>query len=322
MTVAGPGRSSELVTLGETMAMFSGHGLLRHARSLAVSLGGSESNVAVAVCRLGHGAAWIARVGDDEWGRLILRELGGEGIDLRSARMDSEAKTGLMFKEHRTADSSRVSYYRAGSAGSRLEPGDIDEGLVRAARVLHVTGITPALSASARAAVLAAVELARAAGVLVSLDLNYRSALWTADEARPVLRDMTRRADLVFGSEEEVELVVGGAGDPEAAARALAALGPARAVVKRGDKGALALADGELTVQPAMPVRAVDAVGAGDGFVGGYLAGLLRGLAAAEALRVAAVAGAFAVTVHGDWEGLPSWEEIVAFTGEGGLVIR
>lgn len=321
MLVGSSGAAPELVTLGETMAMFSGAGLLRHARSLAVSLGGSESNVAIGVSRLGHRAAWISRVGDDEWGRLIRRELAGEGVDLRGLRVDSEAKTGLMFKEHRTADSSRVTYYRAGSAASRLEPRDLDEAMIAAARVVHVTGITAALSASARATVLAAVESARGGGALVSLDLNYRAALWSPEEARPVLRDLVGRADIVFGSEDEVELVVDAEG-PEEKARALRGLGPERAVVKRGDQGAVALVQDELTHQPAMPVRAVDAVGAGDGFVGGYLAGVLRGLDAADALRVAAVAGAFAVTVHGDWEGLPSWSELESFTGEGGLVTR
>ncbi len=155
----------------------------------------------------------------------------------------------------------------------------------------------------------------------MSLDLNYRSALWSPDKARPVLRDLVGRADIVFGSEDEVALVVDAEG-PEQGARALRALGPARAVVKRGDKGAVALVHDELGEQPAMPVRAVDAVGAGDGFVGGYLAGVLRELEPADALRVAAVAGAFAVTVQGDWEGLPSWSELESFTGEGGLVTR
>lgn len=316
-----PDAPPELVTLGETMAMFSGAGLLRHARSLAVSLGGSESNVAIGVSRLGHRAAWISRVGDDEWGRLIRRELAGEGVDLRGLRVDPEARTGLMFKEHRTADTARVTYYRTGSAASRLEPADLDEAVVRAARLVHLTGITPALSASARAAVFAAAELAREGGALVSLDLNYRSTLWPPEEARPVLRDLIGRADIVFGSEDEVELVVDAA-EPERGARALAALGPAQAVVKRGDQGALALVGGQSLGQPALPVRAVDAVGAGDGFVGGYLTGVLRGLAAADTLRVAAVAGAYAVTVHGDWEGLPSWSEMESFTGEGGLVSR
>ncbi|HWH00975.1 MAG TPA: sugar kinase [Pilimelia sp.] len=294
-----------LVTLGETMALLSSPriGPLRHARSLDVGVGGAESNVAVGATRLGVRAAWIGRVGDDEFGRLVRGCLAAEGVDLRAVVTDPHP-TGIMIKTRRTATATDVRYYRAGSAGSRLCPDDLDADLIRAAGVLHVTGITPALSASAAAAVAAAVDLAGAAGVTVSLDLNYRRALWPPEAAGPALRGLVRRADLVFATEAEARLVVDGV-DPVALARALAALGPRRVVVKRGAHGAVAVADDAVHTAPAHPVEAVDPVGAGDAFAAGYLAEELAGCDAAACLATATAAGAFAVTVSGDWEGLP-----------------
>jgi 2-dehydro-3-deoxygluconokinase len=185
-----------------------------------------------------------------------------------------------------------------------------------------VTGITPALSRTARAAVHAAVETARAAGVPVSLDVNYRAALWSPQQAGAELRDLARHAELVFAGEEEAELVVGAGGGAEQAAAALAGLGPRHVVLKLGAKGALAVTDGRLHREPAVAVRAVDPVGAGDAFVAGYLAGLLDGGAGADCVRLGARCGAFAVTVPGDWEGMPTREELDLLRHGDGTVLR
>jgi 2-dehydro-3-deoxygluconokinase len=313
-----------LVTLGETMALFTSErvGPLRHAATMRVGIAGAESNVAIGVRRLGHPAAWIGRVGPDELGQLVLGRLRGERVDVDAAVVDRDAPTGLMVKEHRTAGLARVVYYRHGSAGSRLEPGDLDEARIRGARVLHLTGITPALSATARAAVRAAAETARGAGVPVSLDVNYRAALWPPEAAAAELRDLARRAELLFAGEEEAALLVGEHGSPERAAVALAALGPRQAVLKLGAEGAVAAVDGELHRQPPRPVRAVDPVGAGDAFVAGYLAGVLDGCAGPDCLSTGVACGAFAVTVAGDWEGLPTREELDLLRHGDGTVLR
>jgi 2-dehydro-3-deoxygluconokinase len=313
-----------LVTLGETMALFTSErvGPLRHAATMRVGIAGAESNVAIGVRRLGHPAAWIGRVGPDELGQLVLGQLRGEQVDVDAAVVDRDAPTGLMVKEHRTAGLARVVYYRQGSAGSRLEPGDLDEARIRGARVLHLTGITPALSATARAAVRAAAETARGAGVPVSLDVNYRAVLWSPEAAATELRDLARQAGLLFAGEEEAALLVGEHGNPERAVVALAALGPRQAVLKLGAEGAVAAVDGELHRQPPRPVRAVDPVGAGDAFVAGYLAGVLDGCAGPDCLSTGAACGAFAVTVAGDWEGLPTREELDLLRHGDGTVLR
>jgi len=227
-----------LLAVGETMALLTtaGIGRLRHAATLTLGVAGAESNVAIGARRLGCPAAWVGRVGDDELGELVVSRIRAEGVDVGGVVRDPGAPTSLMLKERRTADIVRVLYYRRNGPGARLEPGDLDPAQVAAAGVLHVTGITPALSDSARATVDHAVELARAAGVPVSFDLNYRSALWPADQAAAVCRDLAARADIVFAGDDEAELL-GLSGDPAALAGALAALGAGHAVVKLGERG-------------------------------------------------------------------------------------
>ncbi len=301
----------ELVTLGETMALLSAPriGLLRHAHSLDLSVAGAESNLAIGVRRLGRSAAWISRVGDDEFGRLVLGTLAAEGVDTSHATVDAGAPTGLMVKERRSDAITRVQYYRAGSAASRLSPSDVDEDLVRAARVLHVTGITPALSPTAREAVYAAVATAKTAGVPISLDFNYRSALWNAEDAGAVLRELTGLADIVFATVPEARLVVTGDDDAQLAA-GIAKLGPRQILIKRGARGVLAMLGDEMHDLPAHRVPVVDPVGAGDAFAAAYLAELIGARTAEDCLAAASAAGAFAVTVPGDWEGLPTRAEI------------
>ena len=303
--------SVALVTLGETMGLVAarGTGAFAVGSAATISFGGAESNVAIGVSRLGHAAAWIGRLGDDPVGSLVRNALRAEGVDVSQVRLEAEVSTGLMLREHRTADRVRVSYYRRGLAGSRIGPDDVDAALVGSARVLHISGITPALSASARAAVHRAVEVAREAGVLVSFDLNYRAALWPPHEAGAEMRTLVGLSDVVFAGEDEAALVVG-EGTPEQLAKQLAAAGPAEVILKLGEAGAHAVIGGDVLVSPALAVSAVDPVGAGDAFVAGYLSGLLDGLPPAERLRRGNVCGAFSVSVAGDWEGLPRRHEL------------
>jgi 2-dehydro-3-deoxygluconokinase len=317
-----PRAARGVVTLGETMALLwpPEVGLLRHSPSLRLGIAGAESNLAVGVVRLGVPATWLGRVGDDEFGQLVTMTLRGQGV-ATTAIVDPVAPTGLMVKERRTARATRVLYYRAGSAGSRLCPADLEPDVIAAGAVLHVTGITTALSGTAREAVFAAVDIARSAGVAVSVDLNYRSALWSPAEARPVLRDLVRRADIVLATEEEARLVVDGA-DARTLISGLSGLGPAQVLVKQGGAGSTSAIDGHLRRTAARVVDVVDPVGAGDAFGAGYLSGVCRGLPADQRLELATAAGAFAVTVPGDWEGLPSTADLALLDADRDVVVR
>ena len=303
--------TSDVVTVGESMALFKPEtvGSLPHAGTFTLGMGGAESNVAIALKRLDTSVAWVGRLGNDSLGQLIRRELLAESVQVVSV-WDEEAATGLMIKERRTPSSTKVSYYRGNSAGSRLCPDDIPADLIHGARLLHLTGITPALSASAAAAVQYAIDCAKAAGVKVSFDLNYRSSLWSMEEAKSLYRDLIAQADVVFAGEDEAAIVVGSAEDPMHLAHRLAECGPNQVVIKLGPAGCVALVDGVEYGQPAIRVEVVDTVGAGDAFVAGYLAEWLRDESVPQRLLTAVRTGAFACMVPGDWEGMPYRSEL------------
>ncbi|HVK22098.1 MAG TPA: sugar kinase [Actinokineospora sp.] len=300
-----------LITFGEVMGVFSATetGPLASGSAMRLGFAGAEATVAIGVSRLGHRAAWIGRLGEDAVGTMVLDRLRAERVDVSGCRTEPDVPSGLMLRERRTADRIRATYYRKGQAGSRLAAVDVDSSRIAGARILHLTGITPALSESARAAVHAAVDAAQAAGVTVSFDINYRAALWSRAEAAPELARLVAAADIVFAGPEEAALVVDEA-EPAAMAAALARLGPSQVVLKLGSRGALAQLDGELITRPAVPVTSIDPIGAGDAFVAGYLAGVLDGATAATRLHLAATCGAFAVSVAGDWEGLPNRHDL------------
>ena len=298
------------VTLGETMGLFRpaamGRGDL--IESYHLGSGGAESNVAIGIARLGGEARWIGRVGADAIGRKVIRDLRAEGVQAR-AIVDPDAGTGVMTKEQRIAGRSAVHYARTGSAGSRLAPPDIRDSDLADAAILHVTGITPALSESASAAVDAAVALAQAAGAEVSFDVNHRPSLWRDRDPRPTYQRLAAGAAIVFAGEDEAALLVG-AGTPRELAARIADLGPRTVVIKLGERGALVVHDGEVFESPAVPVAVVDTVGAGDAFVAGYLAERMNGAAPGVCLHLAVRTGAFACLVPGDWEGFPRRDEL------------
>ncbi|MFJ1809587.1 MULTISPECIES: sugar kinase [unclassified Streptomyces] len=299
-----------LVTLGDVLAVMAAPdpGPFALGTTLRLGIAGAESNVAIGVSRLGGSATWIGRVGDDELGDLVLRELRAEGVTTVAVR--DPAPTSLLLKERRTTTHSRTRYYRTHTAGARLSADDIPEHVVAGAAVLHITGITPALGEGPAAAVTRAVGIAAEAGVTISLDVNFRSLLWSETEARTILLPLVRRSDLVFAGPHEAALVVPGADGPEELAQGICDLGPSGAVIKLGAEGAYALLDGRTHRQPAIPVRVHDSVGAGDAFAAGYLAELLAGKPPKRRLRTAVRLGAFAVSTAGDWEGLPRRSEL------------
>ncbi|MGH3495111.1 MAG: PfkB family carbohydrate kinase [Sciscionella sp.] len=208
-------------------------------------------------------------------GEGAARDYLAEGVDVSHAATDgSGLPTGLLLFEPRIADLVRVSYYRSGSAGSMLAPGEVVPALTAGIRVLHLTGITPALGASAAEATLSTARRARELGITVCFDVNYRGKLWSATEARRCLRRLVPDTDILVASEDELALVAEDPdAAPEAAALTLLTLGVSEVVIKQGASGATAItSQGKLSV-PARPVLAVDPVGAGDAFVSGYLSG-------------------------------------------------
>lgn len=271
------GTAPRAVCLGETMGLLAATsvGRLAHVGEMALGIGGAESNVAIALSRLGIPTAWTGRLGADGIGDRVVRELTAERIAVHAVR-DPDAPTGLMLKERLPGGRIKVWYYRSHAAGSRLVASDVDDELIAEAELLHVTGISPALGPGPAAAAAHAVAVAREAGTTVSVDVNHRSALWSDDAAAPALRTLAASADVLYAGDDEARLVLGTAEtDPEALARGLAALGPSEVVVKLGAEGALALfRDGRASgavgagARPVVTGAGPGGAGAGPGGVG------------------------------------------------------
>jgi 2-dehydro-3-deoxygluconokinase len=214
-----------------------------------------------------------------------------------------------MLKSRRTSSIQNVDYYRRESAGSHLHTADVDVALISCADVFHVSAITSALSGDARDAVRSAISTAKRAGTQVSIDLNYRSALWSREEAAPEFRFLAEAADILFCTVSEAQIVTQG-DDPVTLARQLAEYGAGHVVVKQGSDGAISWRDGKSSVVKPIRVSAFDEVGAGDAFAAGFLASLIAGGDPDRNLAWAAAMGAWAVSTRGDWEGLPTLDEL------------
>ncbi|MBQ4897647.1 sugar kinase [Paenibacillus sp. Marseille-P2973] len=286
-----------VITFGESMALLIAEGGkgLEYARSLEPSFGGAESNVAIGLARLGHASGWCGRLGNDPFGQRIMKSIRGEGVDVSRAKLTEEAPTGLMIREN-VAGKSSVYYYRKQSAASRMAPEHLDEEYIAAAKILHVTGITPALSASCADTVAAAMDMAKRHGVKVSFDPNLRLKLWGVEEARKVLLPLAMKADYFL---------------------------PGASVIKGGENETYLYEKGKLTAVPYFKAEhIVDTVGAGDGFCAGFLAGLLRAYSLEESVRLGNLIGSQVIQAVGDWEGLPSAAEIERLLAGKGHVER
>ena len=297
MTMTMPTRGSvpELLAVGETMAMvapITGERLV-DAEHFRLDAGGAESNVAAHVAALGHQAAWFSRLGDDALGRRVTAQLAGRGVDVSAVVSDPVNPTGLYVKD----PGNGVRYYRAGSAASHLSPADAERVELTGVRILHVSGITAALSESAAGFLSRLIDRAHNAGVLVSFDVNHRVALWDCATASSALAALARRADLVFTGRDEAESLWG-----TVEADDVRALFPdvTELVVKDGSIGATTYLAGQVVVEPALVVDVVDVVGAGDAFAGGYLAALLDGASPAERLRAGHRRAALTLLTTGD----------------------
>src|SRR6185436_20357364 len=257
---------------------------------------GAESNLAIALVRLGIGVAWISKLGRDPFGDLILAAVAGEGVDTRWVLRD-DAPTGL-FCKWRAGGQSHVTYRRAGSAASRLQVGDVPDEALDGVRVVHLTGITMAISESARELVLDVARRAKDAGATVVFDPNFRPALPdTPEAAAERQRAVLEHVDWYLCGEGEAELLW-----PDGEI-------PVPSVIRVGARGAVV--DG-VEVPPPRTASVVDEIGAGDAFAAGFVYGLLHGWSPAECAAAGNVIAAGALAGTGDWETLPRFQDVRA----------
>lgn len=298
----------DVVTFGESMALLmpTREQSLEFAETLHRSYGGAESNVAIGLARLGVQVSWFGHLGDDPQGRYIFKSIRGEGVDVSFARLNKEASTGLMMR-HKVAGREEVFYYRKNSAASMMRPQDIAEELIAQAGILHITGITPALSESCREAVLHAVETAKRHNVKVSFDPNVRLKLWSLEQAREVLLPIAEQADYFLPGMDELKLLYDEQ-DEDVIIDKMKKLSAMTVVKGLGSNNAV-IQNGVITKVPYEKIEnTVDTIGAGDAFAAGFLAGIVRGYAPDDAVRIGNLTASFVIQGHGDWELIPTWE--------------
>ncbi|GAO06081.1 putative 2-keto-3-deoxygluconate kinase [Streptomyces lydicamycinicus] len=304
----------DVVCLGESMVTFLPRlpGRLADVPSFDRAIGGAESNVACTLARTGHTTRWISRVGTDGFGDHLLTAIADCGVDVRHVRRDPLRPTGVYFRTagDRATGTHEVAYYRAGSAASAMTAADLDPAALYAGRILHLSGITAALSADCLG-LLRELTTRRPGRPLLSFDVNYRPGLWRDTARARVLLDLARGADLVFVGDDEARDAWGLHG-PRAIRQALPE--PHTLVVKQGRAGATVFRRtrepggrrDDATFVPALNVDLVAATGAGDAFAAGFLSATLRGLPDRARLRHGHLWAAAALTVPGDLATPPS----------------
>jgi 2-dehydro-3-deoxygluconokinase len=267
-------------------------GPLAAGTRMVLDAGGAESNVAICLAQAGRRVAWVSRLGADSLGRMVSGRVAGAGVDVSLVTIDPGAPTGLYLREP-----GRVWYYRAGSAASRLTSDIWAADALRHARIVYLTGITPALSASCYELVAGALTERPIAGARYVFDVNHRPALWPPGRAARVLADLARRADIVFVGRDEAAALWGTSSPGDV--RALLAE-PEVLVVKDAGTGATSYGRRGRAHVAALEVEVVDPVGAGDAFAAGYLHGLLGGADEPERLARGHRFAACVLCVAGD----------------------
>jgi 2-dehydro-3-deoxygluconokinase len=301
----------DVVTLGESMIRLAPPNFERfsQATTLDVQLGGAETNVAIALSKLGFKTAWLSKLPQNALGDRVIAELARHSVDASGARMVPNERIGTYFIELAVPPRpNRVIYDRANSAASKMTFDDVDLAVLDAARWVHMTGITPALSESCRQTVASVIARAKANGATVSFDVNYRALLWSPQAAAAALDPMLSQCDLVFSAHRDAMQLFGASSEPYVAARQLHKRFDCKTMVLTlGEDGAIAVnrnADGVLdeTHQPQhfRVGQIVDRIGAGDAFDSGFMAGQMWGMSIQDSLNYGNAMSALKITIPGD----------------------
>jgi len=294
---------ADILALGEAMVEFNQTGAAQ-GRLYLQGFGGDTSNFAVAAARQGAHAGYVSALGDDVYGAMLRAMWRGEGVDDSGVRTDADAFTAVYFVTHDAAGH-HFSFFRQGSAASRLGAAQLPQAQIAAARVLHLSGISMAISATARDACFAAIAVAREAGVKVSFDTNHRPRLWPHSLAQTTIAAAIAASDICLPSFDDLAVLTG-LDTPEAMVEHCLGLGARIVALKHGGKGAW-LAEGERRIRiPPHPCRPVDATGAGDAFGGALVARLVAGDDLESAGRYAAAAAALSTEGFGAVAPIPS----------------
>ncbi|WP_406582355.1 sugar kinase [Bacillus salipaludis] len=309
-----------IVTIGETMVLFQPieEKPLKYNSLFTKSIGGAESNVAIGLSRLGKKTRWVSRLGNDPFGDLIISTLAGENVDTSFVVRDDAYPTSIYFKDIYRIGEPCVYYYRKGSASSAWKPEHVDKRWFANARILHMTGITPALGEATLEFTMECMKMAKLMGLTVSFDPNIRFKLWDEQYAKQALLSLIPHCDIFLPGIKEAQFLFGEKSHEELAKEILE-LGPHTVAIKLGSDGAYGVRKNEEPVMvPGFKVEKVlDSVGAGDAFASGFLAIAsddIHHFSLEKAMEMGNKMGSIVIQGKGDWEVLPYLEEVIADT--------
>lgn len=314
----------DVITIGDGMIAMCPRkkGPIMFCDTFEKKIGGAELNVAIGCSRLGLKSGLITRLGNDDFGKYIIRTTRGEGVDISQVKLVEGYNTSVYFREVLADGSSRSFYYREKSPTSTMSVEDLDEEYFKNAKVLHITGVFPSINKNNQKVILESVRLAKKFNLIISLDPNIRLKMWTKEEAKAFIEKLLPDVDILLIGDEEVQLLLGEV-SIDKAIKTFHNYGIEKVIVKKGAKGAVG-SDGKniYDVEAIKPIALVDTVGAGDGFAAGFLTALLKGQSLEESVKFANAVGSLVVGVEGDNEGLPYYDDVLVHLGQSKKIER
>lgn len=304
----------DVLTVGESMVVLSPKslGAMRYSNEFTRFFAGAESNVAIALTRLGHSVSWGSQVGNDEFGMALLSFIRGEGVDTSFVKVSDAGPTGLLFKEIRHSDDIRIQYYRDGSAASHMHPDLLSEDQFTKLKIFHVTGITPGLSDTAFQTIMQALEWCKKYDVTVVFDPNIREKFLKKPGYTQKLDQILHYTDVLIPNIQEATQLLK-TDTMKQQVNVAFSYGIKTIIIKDGQTGAFYFTNSEEGFAPHYTVEVVDSVGAGDAFASGIISGILDGLSLHETVKTANAMGALAITAVGDITNLPNRLELEQF---------
>lgn len=314
---------NNVLTIGDAMITFNPQntGPLRFVQDFSRSVGGAELNFAVGCARLQLKSTWVSRLGNDEFGKVIYNFARGEGIQVQHVKLVDGFPTSVNFKETQESGANRTFYYRYNTPIAALTPEQITDALLDGVSLVHITGVFLAILPKNIDIIMCLLIRAQAKKIPISFDPNLRLKLWTIEEARAVFEKIYPFVDILLTGREELELLLPTI-DHHSLENFVERFAIQELVIKDGINGSKLLVNGGWYEQPAFKVRAVDTVGAGDGFDAGYIYSYLHHYQPEKKLQFANAVGAFVTTVVGDNEGLPELEQVMAFINQEKIIER
>lgn len=312
----------DLVSVGETMVCFLPDSInpLRYVNGFQKTIAGAESNVCIGLSKLGKKTCWISSLGNDEFGSYIRNQVRSEGVDV-SANISDMYSTGIMFKQFSSHNDNSVFYYRTNSAASSLTMDNLPLDIIRNTRLLHLTGILPALSESCLRMAMELIGYANIHHIPVAFDPNIRLKLWDASSSKAALLTMIDKVNLLLLGEDEADLLFG-AHDPDTLQKILRNNHYTLLALKRGAQGSTIFTSETVDEVDSFPVKSVDNIGAGDAFNSGFLYGYLEKCSPRQCGILGNAMGAFAVMGPGDTETLPDESTLYNFINHRNEILR